>query len=179
MDATAKTALCASTNGSPSSSLPGIQKRHTPCLVSLIWLTDSLQRSASQNDYISLFLENYLPRNYRGSSGIPSCSTAGWIVAACTAARNHDGKHGVLKLAVIACSLCMLGYQQGDDKALREGRLVYGRALLQLKEGLHNIDNNNRLALIRTARMLSLFEVYRGRTSSVVSPRADFRTGVL
>jgi hypothetical protein len=65
----------------------------------------------------------------------------------------------MLKLAVIACSLCMIGFQRGDDGVFREGRAVYGRALLQLGEGLQNMGNTNRLALIRTARMLSLFEV--------------------
>ena len=65
----------------------------------------------------------------------------------------------MLKLAVIACSLCMIDFQREDNRVLREGRTVYGRALLQLGKELQNMDNTNRLAPIRTARMLRLFEV--------------------
>lgn len=79
----------------------------------------------------------------------------------CAAARNCNGTHDMLELAIIACSLCMVGSQQGDKRILGEACLIYGRALLQLVEGLQKVDNINRLTLIRSARMLSLFEVYR------------------
>lgn len=57
----------------------------------------------------------------------------------------------------------MLGFQQRDDRVLGEGRRLYGLALLKLGKRLQNVSQTERLTLVRTARMLGLFEVYRSR----------------
>lgn len=166
VDATTKIALSARKSylSSPSllsSSSYGTQKRHISRQVPPISFANLPQCLASQNEYGSLFMNIYLQMGYHASLEIPSCSTASWIAAMCAAARNCNGTHDMLELAIIACSLCMVGSQQGDKRILGEACLIYGRALLQLVEGLQKVDNINRLTLIRSARMLSLFEVYR------------------
>jgi hypothetical protein len=176
VDATAKTALSARRSylsSLPSSSLAGTQQPHTPQAVSLIRTTTSPQLLASQHDYVSLFLSSYLPQGCTTSTEIPGFSTASWIIAASAAGQSHDRTHGMLRLAVIACSLCMLGFQQRDDRVLAEGRIAYGRALLQLAKGLQNMSDTNRVTLIRTARMLSLFEVSCNRIDLCYSPTTD------
>ena len=64
-----------------------------------------------------------------------------------------------MNLTVIATSLCMCGLRHGDDIVFREGRKLYGRALLHMAEGLRNLGEKNRPNLIMTARLLGLFEV--------------------
>ncbi|CAI6311858.1 unnamed protein product [Periconia digitata] len=154
---------------STSSSTP---RQHSLPEATLGRLTHSLQRSTTQAQHISLFLEGYLPKSQNALSNIPNCSTVSWIVTAC-AESNHDDKHVMFRLAVIACSLCMLGFEQGNDGIIREGRLTYGRAILQLKEGLKNVNDTNKLALVKSARMLSLFEILFGLENQLDSAQGQ------
>jgi len=112
--------------------------------------------SAVQSHFLDLFLDLYLPKGGTITPKLPTSSTVSWIIIARAAAgRNHDS----IKLAMIANSLCMIGVQQEDETALREGRELYGRAMLQLAEGLQDLDDRSRLSLIVQARLLGLFEV--------------------
>ncbi|KAH8680733.1 hypothetical protein BX600DRAFT_543431 [Xylariales sp. PMI_506] len=132
-------------------------------------IDNSLQRSAAQSYYFGIFLDGYLGKDSANYYTRLEPSTTSWISVAHVAAIKYD----ILKLAMIANSVCMLGAQHGDEGAIKVGRQVYGHVLLQLVDGLGHLRSQNRLALIMTARMLALFEMFFGQDAYVNIPNGQ------
>lgn len=140
-----------------------------------ILLHDSLWRSASQLKIIDTFLATYLPNSEPFSTEATKYSIGSWVNVVLKLYKQSD----LVRLALIANGLGIVGKQNRQPSMNLQGLSVYGQALnklgLYLKSPQFTVDEN----LMVVPMLLCLFEV---GTSTCLNSRVrtnDFTVQIL
>lgn len=114
-----------------------------------------LGRFADQQKYVEFFWRAYLPHEENFSYEDASYTACGWT----NVAKDIGDQEDVVKLAMAANCLCMLGSQHGETFMSKEGRLIYSNALGNMRYALQNPAGIDKNRLIIASRLLTLFMV--------------------
>ncbi|CAK7210766.1 hypothetical protein SBRCBS47491_000890 [Sporothrix bragantina] len=134
------------------------------------WAASSLSTTAEQDRHIGFFWQVYLPHGEPFPDEAGHYTTCGWTRVARDICDGNDGGSDsatVVRLAITANSLCMLGSQYHEPRMMKDGQQVYGQALLQMRSVLqrHQSRENkmdDKLALIIASRLLTVFTMLFG-----------------
>ncbi|KAL1895895.1 hypothetical protein Sste5346_004992 [Sporothrix stenoceras] len=135
---------------------------------------------SEQEHYIGLFWEYYLPNGHQFSDEACGYTTCGWTRIAQDLCSNSTGWNDsascirVVRLAIIANSLCMIGNQYQETHTVEYGYQAYGTALKQMRnilmqkmltQGAIPLTDQEKLILLIGARLLTVFTILfqRGR----------------
>lgn len=141
-------------------------------------LSQSITKLSVQEHYIGLFWRAYLPNGEQFSDEACGYTTCGWTRVAHAMCRDpagwDDPTNGIslVRLAIIASSLCMVGNQHHDAHMVEYGHSTYGLALQRMRKILSRSlsllppaastptptpTDQEKLVLLVASRLLTMF----------------------
>lgn len=117
----------------------------------------SLERVAIQSQCFANFWSTLLPNGQAFSCQAARYSTAGWTWVVQDLCQRDD----LVRLALLANALGMLGEQSGQRSTIVEGWRAYGRALKMLARSLPTLGQTKGDELLTTSLLLAQYEVCR------------------
>ena len=156
---------------------PKSQFSHQRSLVSLSPPTSSisersLDRSASESNHVGFYWTSLLPNGQVYSAQATRYSSLGWAGVVQDLWHQHD----LVRLALLANALGLLGQHSGQQAMIMEGWRMYGRSLQLLAKLLPAMSKDKADILCTTSMLLAQYEV---RLSSGVLADSDSKTCLL
>ncbi|CAK7199311.1 hypothetical protein SEUCBS139899_001987 [Sporothrix eucalyptigena] len=139
----------------------------------------SLTSTAEQDRHVGFFWNVYLPNGERFPDEASQYTTCGWTcIARDICDKKNDEIAAVVRLAITANSLCMLGSQHREPHMIKDGQKVYGKALLHMRSALQRPPTlmDNKLALIIASRLLTVFTILFGGHDPAGQPTVQLTT---
>ena len=134
--------------------LPRLQPRVLALPLPLT-LERSLERTAFESRYCELYWASLLPNGEAFSPRAARYSTAGWTGVVQDLSHRDD----MVRLALLANALRLLGQHSGQESIMIEGCRMYGRSLQLLALSLPAAGPETRDKLLTTSLMLAQYEV--------------------
>ncbi|ERS95687.1 hypothetical protein HMPREF1624_07762 [Sporothrix schenckii ATCC 58251] len=136
-----------------------------------IWAAAQLDTVAEHERHIGFFWTAYLPNGEPFPDEASRYTTCGWtrivreMCESQVTTTETDSTTDLVRLAVVANGLCMLGSQHRDTRMVDDGHQVYGRALQKMRAALQRFESTEtkKLALLLTSRLLTMFTLLFGR----------------
>ncbi|CAK7231345.1 hypothetical protein SCUCBS95973_007879 [Sporothrix curviconia] len=168
----------------PASTPASASRRHasahaTSTPVTQSWAAASLSRTAEQDRHVGFFWNVYLPNGEPFPDEAGHYTTCGWTRVARDICSRRDGSSSsdvnendsasaVVRLAIVANSLCMFGSQHREARMTKDGQQAYGEALLKMRSTLQRHQSkatqsmDDKLALVIASRLLTVFTMLFG-----------------
>ncbi|KAG8164676.1 hypothetical protein KVR01_004951 [Diaporthe batatas] len=145
--------------GGQPSSLALTHRRHSKDEATEITLSGSLSRTASEEKYISLFWDSFLPKSRDRSA------SREWARSSQHLFRTEPA----LRSAVLAVSLGMLGERENCRWMKENGLKAYGRALLEETVALRSPSRVKSDAVLLATKFMTTYEMLFGaRTGNLL-----------
>lgn len=126
-------------------------------------LHETLEHSAYENNVIDEFWASYLPNGRAPSEEVMKYSTYGWT----RVAQSLHTENPIIRIALLASALGMIGRQRNDPEIFQQSRKAYGETLLAVEKSLRDPGKHEAHIVLTGLRLVSFYEV---STSSKLKP---------
>ncbi|CAH0023273.1 unnamed protein product [Clonostachys rhizophaga] len=114
----------------------------------------TLERSAYENNVIDEFWASYLPNGCAPSEEVMKYSTYGWT----SVAQNLHTENPMIRVALLASALGMIGRQRNDAEFFQQSRKAYGKTLLAVEKSLREPGKHEPHVVLTALRLVSFYE---------------------
>ncbi len=141
------------------------EKPAAPCIPSLpVVLEASLERTAVSARYLEIYWTSFLPHGQGFSPRAAQYSTTSWVGVVQDLCYRSD----VVRFALLANALGLVGQQSGQASVIMEGWRMYGKSLHTVANALAAAQGAGTENLLAASGLLAVFEVWPKRLSSFI-----------
>ncbi|CAH0051292.1 unnamed protein product [Clonostachys solani] len=121
-------------------------------------LHETLEHSAYEDNVIDEFWASYLPNGRAPSEDVMKYSTYGWT----SVAQSLHTENPIIRIALLASALGMIGRQRNDPEIFQQSRKAYGETLLAVEKSLRDPGKHEAHIVLTGLRLVSFYELWFG-----------------